>query len=116
MSESARSTAWIGPSDALTATITTGKTRRMPNTAMRMPNATRDIPATPREAFDPLTTGNLRFAAGTPGHPDQDAARRAGAMAEQHSYAVGAEVLGSIEYGVSGLGSAPAVASTRTVR
>ncbi|WP_225634488.1 carbonic anhydrase [Streptomyces solaniscabiei] len=101
-----------------------------------MSDATRDIPATPREAFDLLTAGNLRFAAEAPRHPNQDAARRAGTAAGQHPYAVvlgcsdsrlaaeiifdqglgdlfvvrtaghavGAEVLGSIEYGVSVLG------------
>ncbi|MFD7687869.1 carbonic anhydrase [Streptomyces sp. NPDC059781] len=120
-----------------------------------MSDATRDIPATPREAFDLLTTGNLRFAAGAPRHPNQDAARRAGTAVAQHPYAVvlgcsdsrlaaeiifdqglgdlfvvrtaghavGAEVLGSIEYGVSVLGcplvvvlghdSCGAVAATR---
>ncbi len=45
-------------------------------------------PATPLEAFDPLTTGNLRFAAGVPRHPNQDAVRRADTAAAQHPYAV----------------------------
>ncbi|MFK0118950.1 carbonic anhydrase [Streptomyces sp. NPDC090994] len=94
------------------------------------------IPATPREAFDLLTAGNARFAAGTPRHPNQDAARRVDTASAQRphavllgcsdsrlaaeiifdqglgdlfvvrtaGHAVGPEVLGSIEYGVSVLG------------
>ncbi|MFI9150264.1 carbonic anhydrase [Streptomyces sp. NPDC053367] len=46
------------------------------------------FPATPREAFDQLMAGNQRFAAGTPQHPNQDAARRAGLTSAQRPYAV----------------------------
>jgi carbonic anhydrase len=98
-----------------------------------MSDVTAVSPATPREAFDLLLAGNRRFAAGTPRHPNQDAARRADTVSAQHphtvllgcsdsrlaaeiifdqglgdlfvvrtaGHAVGAEVLGSIEYGVS---------------
>ncbi|MEV0174193.1 carbonic anhydrase [Streptomyces sp. NPDC050803] len=45
-------------------------------------------PATPREAFDLLLAGNLRFAAGTPRHPNQDAARRADLASAQRPFAV----------------------------
>ncbi|MFI6057777.1 carbonic anhydrase [Streptomyces sp. NPDC051286] len=101
-----------------------------------MSDATPVAPATPREAFDLLSTGNLRFAASTPRHPNQDAVRRADTASAQHphavllgcsdsrlaaeiifdqglgdlfvvrtaGHAVGPEVLGSIEYGVSVLG------------
>ncbi|WP_306189607.1 MULTISPECIES: carbonic anhydrase [unclassified Streptomyces] len=87
---------------------------------------------TPAEAFDLLLSGNRRFVAGTPEHPNQDATRRAETAPVQHPFAVlfgcsdsrlaaeiifdrglgdlfvvrtaghivGAEVLGSIEYGV----------------
>lgn len=89
-------------------------------------------PPTPEEAFELLLTGNRRFVAGTPEHPNQDAARRAEIAPGQRPFAVmfgcsdsrlaaeiifdrglgdlfvvrtaghvvGAEVLGSIEYGV----------------
>jgi carbonic anhydrase len=91
---------------------------------------------TVREAAEMLLVGNQRFVAGTPEHPNQDAARRAETAPGQHPFAVlfgcsdsrlaaeiifdrglgdlfvvrtaghvlGAEVLGSIEYGVSVLG------------
>ncbi|MFI0813281.1 carbonic anhydrase [Streptomyces echinatus] len=45
-------------------------------------------PATPREAFDLLLAGNHRFADGTPRHPNQDAARRAGLASAQRPFAV----------------------------
>ncbi|MEU9454421.1 carbonic anhydrase [Streptomyces sp. NPDC048277] len=45
-------------------------------------------PSTPREAFDLLLAGNHRFAAGTPRHPNQDAARRAGLASVQRPFAV----------------------------
>ncbi|MFC9925842.1 carbonic anhydrase [Streptomyces sp. NPDC127190] len=45
-------------------------------------------PHTPREAFDLLLAGNHRFAAGTPEHPNQDAARRAGLASSQRPFAV----------------------------
>ncbi|MFI5496424.1 carbonic anhydrase [Actinoplanes sp. NPDC051859] len=89
-------------------------------------------PPAPKEAFDLLLTGNSRFVAGTPQHPNQDAARRAEIAPGQQPFAVlfgcsdsrlsaeiifdrglgdlfvvrtaghvmGAEVIGSIEYGV----------------
>ncbi|GAB1644169.1 carbonic anhydrase [Krasilnikovia sp. MM14-A1259] len=88
---------------------------------------------TPPEAFELLLAGNQRFVAGTPGHPNQDAARRAEIAPGQRPFAVlfgcsdsrlaaeiifdrglgdlfvvrtaghvmGAEVIGSIEYGVA---------------
>jgi carbonic anhydrase len=91
---------------------------------------------TPRDAFELLMAGNQRFVAGTPEHPNQDAARRAETAPGQQPFAVlfgcsdsrlaaeiifdrglgdlfvvrtaghvaGAEVLGSIEYGVDVLG------------
>ncbi|SFW67522.1 carbonic anhydrase [Amycolatopsis australiensis] len=87
----------------------------------------------PAEAFDLLLAGNRRFVAGSPDHPNQDAARRAEVAPGQRPFAVlfgcsdsrlaaeiifdrglgdlfvvrtaghvaGAEVLGSIEYGVA---------------
>ncbi|MEU6331858.1 carbonic anhydrase [Streptomyces sp. NPDC047049] len=87
---------------------------------------------TPRDAFELLLSGNRRFVAGTPEHPNQDATRRAAIAPSQQPFAVlfgcsdsrlaaeiifdrglgdlfvvrtaghvmGAEVLGSIEYGV----------------
>lgn len=87
---------------------------------------------TPRSAFELLLAGNQRFVAGTPEHPNQDAARRAETAPGQRPFAVlfgcsdsrlaaeiifdrglgdlfvvrtaghvvGAEVLGSIEYGI----------------
>lgn len=90
---------------------------------------------TPAQAFEMLLAGNQRFVAGTPEHPNQDAARRAETAPVQRPFAVlfgcsdsrlaaeiifdrglgdlfvvrtaghvaGAEVLGSIEYGVSQL-------------
>ncbi|MFF7633200.1 carbonic anhydrase [Kitasatospora sp. NPDC008050] len=90
-------------------------------------------PPTPGDALDLLLSGNQRFVAGTPEHPNQDAARRAALAPVQNPFAVlfgcsdsrlaaeiifdrglgdlfvvrtaghviGAEVLGSIEYGVS---------------
>lgn len=89
------------------------------------------LPA-PRRAFELLRAGNQRFVAGTPAHPNQDAARRAETAPAQRPFAVlfgcsdsrlaaevifdrglgdlfvvrtaghvvGAEVLGSVEYGV----------------
>ncbi|MDX3225219.1 carbonic anhydrase [Streptomyces sp. ME19-01-6] len=45
-------------------------------------------PSTPREAFDLLLAGNHRFAAGTPQHPNQDAARRADLASAQRPFAV----------------------------
>ncbi|MET9429677.1 MULTISPECIES: carbonic anhydrase [unclassified Streptomyces] len=92
---------------------------------------------TPREAFEVLLAGNKRFVAGSPEHPNQDAARRAETAPAQYPFAVmfgcsdsrlaaeivfdrglgdlfvvrtaghvtGSEVLGSIEYAVSVLGS-----------
>ncbi|MFI6357343.1 carbonic anhydrase [Streptomyces sp. NPDC050743] len=42
----------------------------------------------PREAFEMLTAGNDRFAAGTPEHPNQDAARRAETAPGQQPFAV----------------------------
>ncbi|MFF9625004.1 carbonic anhydrase [Streptomyces griseosporeus] len=91
---------------------------------------------TPSEAFELLMSGNQRFVAGTPEHPNQDATRRAETVPGQQPFAVlfgcsdsrlaaeivfdrglgdlfvvrtaghviGAEVLGSIEYGVDVLG------------
>ena len=88
------------------------------------------------EAFEVLLAGNRRFVAGTPEHPNQDAARRRDVAPAQAPFAVlfgcsdsrlaaeiifdrglgdlfvvrtaghvmGPEVLGSIEYGVGGLG------------
>ncbi|MFF0699980.1 carbonic anhydrase [Streptomyces tendae] len=53
-----------------------------------MSDANPVAPATPREAFAQLTSGNRRFAAGTPRHPNQDAARRADTAAAQHPHAV----------------------------
>ncbi|MFF0835048.1 MULTISPECIES: carbonic anhydrase [unclassified Streptomyces] len=93
--------------------------------------------STPQAAFDTLLAGNRRFVAGTPEHPNQDAARRSETAPAQSPFAVlfgcadsrlaaeiifdrglgdlfvvrtaghvaGPEVLGSIEYGVSVLGS-----------
>ncbi|MEU9444155.1 carbonic anhydrase [Streptomyces sp. NPDC048304] len=58
----------------------------------------------PREAFEMLLAGNDRFAAGTPEHPDQDAARRAEIVVRTAGHVMGPAVLGSIEYGVSVLG------------
>ncbi|MBC2866065.1 carbonic anhydrase [Streptomyces mexicanus] len=43
---------------------------------------------TPREAFDLLMSGNQRFVAGTPEHPNQDAARRTETAPVQHPFAV----------------------------
>ncbi len=96
-----------------------------------------EIPTpTPSEAFELLLSGNQRFVAGTPEHPNQDATRRAEIAPGQQPFAVlfgcsdsrlaaeiifdrglgdlfvvrtaghvvGAEVLGSIEYGVDVLG------------
>ncbi|MFF0295978.1 carbonic anhydrase [Kitasatospora sp. NPDC004615] len=92
---------------------------------------------TPREAFEMLLAGNGRFVAGSPYHPNQDAARRTQTAPAQAPFAVlfgcsdsrlaaeiifdqglgdlfvvrtaghvlGPEVLGSIEYGVSLLGT-----------
>lgn len=89
-------------------------------------------PPAPRRAFELLLAGNQRFVAGTPAHPNQDAARRAETAPAQRPFAVlfgcsdsrlaaevifdrglgdlfvvrtaghvvGAEVLGSVEYGV----------------
>ncbi len=89
-------------------------------------------PPAPRRAFELLRAGNQRFVAGTPAHPNQDAARRAETAPAQRPFAVlfgcsdsrlaaevifdrglgdlfvvrtaghvvGAEVLGSVEYGV----------------
>ncbi|MFD0526584.1 carbonic anhydrase [Kitasatospora arboriphila] len=92
---------------------------------------------TVRAALETLLAGNRRFTAGSPEHPNQDAARRAATAPAQSPFAVlfgcsdsrlaaeiifdrglgdlfvvrtayhvmGPEVLGSIEYGVSVLGS-----------
>ncbi|BAJ26610.1 MULTISPECIES: carbonic anhydrase [Kitasatospora] len=92
---------------------------------------------TPQAAFELLLAGNGRFVAGSPQHPNQDAARRAQTAPSQAPFAVlfgcsdsrlaaeiifdqglgdlfvvrtaghvlGTEVLGSIEYGVSVLGT-----------
>lgn len=86
---------------------------------------------TPQEAFELLLSGNQRFVAGTPEHPNQDATRRSEIAPAQRPFAVlfgcsdsrlaaeiifdrglgdlfvvrtaghvvGAEVLGSVEYG-----------------
>lgn len=43
---------------------------------------------TPREAFDILLTGNRRFIAGVPEHPNQDAARRSEIAPSQAPFAV----------------------------
>ncbi|MFK0244089.1 carbonic anhydrase [Amycolatopsis azurea] len=43
---------------------------------------------TPSEAFDLLLTGNRRFIAGTPEHPNQDATRRAETAPGQRPFAV----------------------------
>lgn len=43
---------------------------------------------TPREAFDLLLAGNRRFVAGTPEHPNQDAARRVETAPSQQPFAV----------------------------
>lgn len=43
---------------------------------------------TPRDAFQLLLEGNQRFVAGTPEHPNQDAARRAETTSSQHPFAV----------------------------
>ncbi|MET7520674.1 carbonic anhydrase [Streptomyces sp. NPDC005480] len=42
----------------------------------------------PREAFEMLLAGNLRFVAGLPEHPNQDAARRAEGVLAQSPFAV----------------------------
>ncbi|MEU7481692.1 carbonic anhydrase [Lentzea sp. NPDC042327] len=87
---------------------------------------------TPQEAFELLLSGNHRFVAGTPEHPNQDATRRTEIAPAQRPFAVlfgcsdsrlaaeiifdrglgdlfvvrtaghvvGAEVIGSVEYGV----------------
>ncbi|TQM78770.1 carbonic anhydrase [Saccharothrix saharensis] len=44
--------------------------------------------STPREAFDLLLSGNQRFVAGTPEHPNQDAARRTEVAPAQRPFAV----------------------------
>ncbi|MBT2455945.1 carbonic anhydrase [Streptomyces sp. ISL-86] len=43
---------------------------------------------TPRDAFEMLLAGNRRFVAGTPEHPNQDAARRAEVVPAQKPFAV----------------------------
>lgn len=43
---------------------------------------------TPREAFEMLLAGNGRFVAGSPEHPNQDAARRAEVVPAQNPFAV----------------------------
>ncbi|MER5730761.1 carbonic anhydrase [Streptomyces sp. NPDC002138] len=43
---------------------------------------------TPSEAFELLLAGNQRFIAGTPGHPNQDAARRTETAPAQRPFAV----------------------------
>ncbi|MEU3664696.1 carbonic anhydrase [Streptomyces sp. NPDC032940] len=43
---------------------------------------------TPRDAFDLLLAGNQRFVAGTPDHPNQDAARRTEIAPSQQPFAV----------------------------
>ncbi|MFF4185035.1 carbonic anhydrase [Streptomyces sp. NPDC001691] len=47
-----------------------------------------DRPSTPAQALDTLLAGNRRFVAGTPGHPNQDAARRAELAPGQQPFAV----------------------------
>ncbi|MER6628023.1 carbonic anhydrase [Streptomyces sp. NPDC000987] len=49
---------------------------------------TETTPSAPGEAFDLLLAGNHRFAAGTPRHPNQDAAHRAGLASAQRPFAV----------------------------
>ncbi|MER6345000.1 carbonic anhydrase [Streptomyces sp. NPDC001595] len=44
--------------------------------------------STPRDAFDLLMAGNQRFVAGTPEHPNQDAARRTETAPSQQPFAV----------------------------
>ncbi|MCE6995427.1 carbonic anhydrase [Saccharothrix sp. S26] len=44
--------------------------------------------SSPREAFELLMSGNQRFVAGTPEHPNQDAARRAEVAPAQRPFAV----------------------------
>ncbi|TQJ86254.1 carbonic anhydrase [Streptomyces sp. SLBN-31] len=46
------------------------------------------FPSGPHEAYDLLLAGNRRFAAGTPLHPNQDAARRADLTSTQRPFAV----------------------------
>ncbi|ANN17206.1 carbonic anhydrase [Amycolatopsis orientalis] len=46
-----------------------------------------DAQLTPSEAFDLLLAGNRRFVAGTPEHPNQDAARRAETAPGQRPFA-----------------------------
>ncbi|MEU0192404.1 carbonic anhydrase [Streptomyces afghaniensis] len=43
---------------------------------------------TPREAFEMLLAGNQRFVAGSPEHPNQDAARRTEVVPAQNPFAV----------------------------
>ncbi|GAU71163.1 putative carbonic anhydrase [Streptomyces sp. NBRC 110611] len=45
------------------------------------------LPLTPSEAFELLLAGNQRFVAGTPEHPNQDAARRAETAPGQRPFA-----------------------------
>ncbi|GAA5040596.1 carbonic anhydrase [Thermocatellispora tengchongensis] len=45
-------------------------------------------PLTPTDAFELLLAGNRRFVAGTPQHPNQDAARRAETAPAQRPFAV----------------------------
>ncbi|MFB6516323.1 carbonic anhydrase [Streptomyces virginiae] len=47
-----------------------------------------DLSLTPSEAFELLLAGNQRFTAGTPEHPNQDAARRTETAPAQRPYAV----------------------------
>ena len=49
---------------------------------------TKNQPPTPQEAFELLLAGNQRFVAGTPDHPNQDAARRAEIAPGQRPFAV----------------------------
>ncbi|NLU69075.1 carbonic anhydrase [Streptomyces sp. HNM0574] len=46
------------------------------------------LPQSPSEAFELLLSGNQRFVAGTPDHPNQDAARRAETAPSQAPFAV----------------------------
>ncbi|MGW8507641.1 carbonic anhydrase [Streptomyces sp. CLCI03] len=47
-----------------------------------------DLSLTPSEAFELLLAGNQRFTAGTPEHPNQDAARRTETAPAQRPFAV----------------------------
>ncbi|MGW6360672.1 carbonic anhydrase [Streptomyces sp. NPDC055092] len=49
---------------------------------------TDSLPQSPQEAFELLLSGNQRFVAGTPQHPNQDAARRTETAPGQRPFAV----------------------------